>query len=165
MKAAQETPDPQGPSLPESSGASRLPLRGWGLELARRWNAGTYSLFVLHGNIFDLWPVQTGNSLTYVPLKTLLQRRLFAERGFLLFYDIGDGLAFGSAEMQNRFFEWLQVYDAVERTNFHQQGPPREFTKLAPLLRRFFLKVAEERKEWKGITLIIDFPEKLIPAS
>jgi AAA+ superfamily predicted ATPase len=36
---------------------------------------------------------------------------------------------------------------------------------LAPLLRRFFLKVSEERKEWKGITLIIDFPEKLIPAS
>ena len=34
---------------------SRLPLRGWALELARRWNGGTYSLFVLHGNIFDLF--------------------------------------------------------------------------------------------------------------
>ena len=97
MKPSQETPDPKGPSFPESSGATRLPLRGWGLELARRWNAGTYSLFVLHGNIFDVWPVQNGGALTYVPLKTLLQRRLFPERGFLLFYDIGDGLTFGSA--------------------------------------------------------------------
>ena len=35
---------------------SRLPLHGWALELARRWNGGTYSLFVLHGNIFDLFP-------------------------------------------------------------------------------------------------------------
>ena len=31
-----------------------LPLRGWSLEFARRWNGGTYSLFVLHGNIFDV---------------------------------------------------------------------------------------------------------------
>ncbi len=165
MKAAQETPDPQGPSLPESSGASRLPLRGWGLELARRWNAGTYSLFVLHGNIFDVWAVQNAGVLTYVPLKTLLQRRLFPERGFLLFYDIGDGLTFGSAEMQKRFFEWLQVYDQVEGTSFHQQGPPREFVRLAPLLRRFFLRALDEPTDRKGVTLILDFPEKVIPAS
>jgi SpoVK/Ycf46/Vps4 family AAA+-type ATPase len=33
------------------------------------------------------------------------------------------------------------------------------------VLRRFFLRVAEEKEKWKGVTLIIDFPEKLIPAS
>src|SRR5882672_12058838 len=127
--------------------ASRLPLRGWALELARRWNGGTYSLFVLHGNIFDVFPVQNGGELTYVPLKTLLTRRLFPERSFLLFYDIGDGLTFGSAEMQKRFFAWLEVYDEVEGTHFHLQGPPREFTKLAPLLRRFFLRAADEQAQ------------------
>jgi AAA+ superfamily predicted ATPase len=146
-------------------GSARLPLRGWALELARRWNGGTYSLFVLHGNIFDVFPVQNGGQLSYVPLKSFLTRRLFPERGFLLFYDIGDGLTFGSAEMQKRFFQWLEVFDEVEGTNYHQQGPPREFTKLAPLLRRFFLRTADDKKERKGVTLIIDFPEKVIPAS
>src|SRR5207302_8517717 len=63
------------------------------------------------------------------------------------------------------FFEWLEVYDNVENTNFHQAGPPRDFVKLAPLLRRFFLRVAEEKEKWRGITLVVDFPEKLIPAS
>src|SRR6266496_2467371 len=164
MKPSQETSEPKGPSFAEPSGTIRLPLRGWALELARRWNAGTYSLFVLHGNIFDVMPAQNGGQLTYVALKTLLQRRLFPQRGFLLFYDIGDGLTFGSAEMQKRFFEWLQVYDEVEGTNFHQQGPPREFTKLAPLLRRFFLRAVDDPKQRKGVTLIIDFPEKVIPA-
>ena len=120
---------------------------------------------MLHGNIFDVFPVQNGGTLNYVPLKTFLTRRLFPDRGFLLFYDIGDGLTFGSAEMQKRFFEWLEVFDEVEGTNFHQQGPPREFTKLAPLLRRFFLRAADDKKERKGVTLIIDFPEKVIPAS
>ena len=140
-------------------------MRGWALELARRWNGGTYSLFVIHGNIFDLFPVQDGNKVNYVSLKSFLCRRLFPERACLLFYDISDGLTFGSADMQKRFFEWLEVYDSVENTNFHQVGPPRDFIRLAPLLRRFFLRVAEEKEKWRGITLIVDFPEKLIPAN
>ena len=151
------------PPLPAAA-APRFPLRGWALELARRWNAGTYSLFVLHGNIFDVFPVQEAAGTGYVPLKTFLARRLFAERDSLLFYDIADGLTFGSPEMQRRFFEWLEVFDQVENTNFRQTGPPREFIRLAPLLRRFFLKVADDPGRWKGVTLILDFPEKLIPA-
>jgi SpoVK/Ycf46/Vps4 family AAA+-type ATPase len=150
-------------SAESSAAPGRLPLRGWSLELARRWNGGTYSVFVVHGNIFDVFPVQSGKTINYVPLKTFLAQRLFPEREFLLFYDIGDGLTFGSPEMQKRFFEWLEVFDQVESTNYHQTGPPRELIKLAPLLRRFFFRLGEEDKDWKGITLIIDFPEKLIP--
>src|SRR5438874_13773969 len=95
---------------PDESASPRLPLRGWSLELARRWNSGTYSLFVIHGNIFDLFPVHDGADIHYVPLKAFLVRRLFLERACLLFYDISDGLTFGSADMQKRFFEWLEVY-------------------------------------------------------
>jgi AAA+ superfamily predicted ATPase len=141
----------------------RLPLRGWALDLARRWNGSTYSLFVLHGNIFDLFPVQENSSVNYVPLKTYLMRRLFPDRSCLLFYDISGGLTFGSPEMQKLFFDWLEIFDNVENTNFHEQGPPKEFQALAPLLTRFFLKVAEDNRKWKGVTLVIDFPEMLIP--
>jgi AAA+ superfamily predicted ATPase len=144
---------------------SRLPLTGWALELARRWNGATYSLFVLHGNIFDLFPVQDDGGIGYVPLKSFLARRLFPTRSCLLFYDISAGLSFGSTDMQRRFFEWLEIYDRVENTNYRETGPPREFLKLAPLLRRFFLRVAEEKERWQGITLIVDFPEKLVPAN
>src|SRR5580765_6550056 len=155
---------PPPPSVPTTATNTRLPLTGWALDLARRWNGGTYSLFVVHGNIFDLFPVQDNSSINYVPLKSFLVQRLFPDRSCLLFYDISDGLTFGSGEMQKRFFQWLEVYDNVENTNFHQAGPPRDFVKLAPLLRRFFLFVAQEKEKWQGITLIVDFPEKLIPA-
>lgn len=150
------------PAEPE---ATRLPLRGWALELARRWNGGTYSLFLLHGNIYDLFPVRDTDGVAYVPLKTFLVRRLFPGRSCLLFYDISDGLTFASADMQKRFFEWLEIYDNVENTSYHQQGLPRDFQRLAPILRRFFLRVAEEKEKWQGITLVVDFPEKLVPAS
>jgi len=147
-----------------SAAPPRLPLRGWALDLARRWNGGTYSLFIISGNIFDLFPVQDGAALNYVPLKTFLVRRLFPERASLLFYDISDGLTFGSAEMQHRFFEWLEVFDNVERTNYHEQGLPRDFVRLSAILRRFFSRVAEEQEKWRGVTLVVDYPEKLIPA-
>src|SRR5712691_10683605 len=165
MKTETAPPPKTVPATAPAATQTRLPLRGWGLELARRWNGGTYSLFVLHGNIFDLFPVQDNSTTEYVPLKTFLVRRLFPERACLLFYDISDGLTFGSADMPKRFFEWLEVYDTTENTNFHAAGPPRDFVRLAPVLRRFFLRVADEKEKWRGITLIIDFPEKLIPAN
>ncbi|HEX8280623.1 MAG TPA: AAA family ATPase [Chthoniobacterales bacterium] len=143
----------------------RLPLRRWELEFARRWNGGSYSLFVLHGNIFDVFPVQNAGAVTYAPVRGFLARRMFPDRAFLLFYDVADGLTFGTADMQKRFFEWLEIFDQVENTNYRQTGPPREFLKLAPLLRRFFLRVEEDENAPRGVTLIIDFPEKIIPAA
>jgi AAA+ superfamily predicted ATPase len=166
---AEENPtapatDNGGSPAAKASSKARLPLQGWALEFARRWNSEAYSVFLLQGDIFDVFPVQDGNGVCYVPLKTFLTRRIFSDRSFLLFYDIGDGLTFGSAEMQKRFFEWLEVFDQVENTNFHQQGPPRDFIRLVPLLRRFFLRAAEDKGEQRGVTLIIDFPEKIVPA-
>lgn len=150
--------------IPTSTAPALLPLRTWALELARRWNAGSYSVFVLHGNIFEVFPVQDPAGITYVSLKAFLARRLFPQRNYLLFYDIGEGLTFSTSTMQKQFFEWLETYDSVENTNFHEAGLPRDFTKLSPILRRFFLRVSNE-PDWHGITLIVDFPEKIIPAA
>src|SRR5438093_5015907 len=142
MIKTEAPPAPKAASLTTPAAPTRLPLRGWSLELARRWNGGTYSLFVLHGNIFDLFPIQEGSTLNYVALKTFLVRRLFPERACMLFYDISEGLTFGSSDMQKRFFEWLVVYDSTENTNFHAAGLPRGFVRLPPLLGRLSLPVA-----------------------
>jgi len=136
-----------------------LPLQGWAKELARRWNSEAYSVFLLSGNIFDIFALQDGGGITYVPLKPFLCRRLFRDRKLLMFYDIGDGLTFGSQSMQQKFNEWLQNYDLVEGTAYAAKGAPREFSKLAPVLRRFFL---QDDGEGANATLIIDFPEKII---
>lgn len=147
----------------DSASRGPFPLRGWALELARRWNSAAYTLFALHGNIFDLHPLREKGRTRFVPLKPFLARRLFPERAFLLFFDIGDGLTFGSATMQQQFFEWLEIYDQVEHTNFRLGGLPHDFVKLAPILRRFFQSL-RDKHERRGVTLVIDFPEKIIPA-
>ncbi len=146
--------------------STRAALPAWAAELARLWNGGAHSLFLLHGNIFDLFPIRLGERAEFAPLNPFLTRRLFPDRGCLMFYDIGEGLTFATPAMQTRFFEWLRIYDEVEHTDFHQQGPPRAFGQLAPLLRRFFLHAADEKKSAdRGVTLVIGFPEKLVPAA
>src|SRR6266699_1554549 len=153
MKPETATPPKTVPATAPATTQTRLPLRGWGLELARRWNGGTYSLFVVHGNIFDLFPVQEESAVNYVPLKTVLVRRLFPERACLLFYDISYGLTFVSPDMQKLYFEWLAVYANVENTNFPAAGPPRDLIHIAPILRRFFMRVADDTEQWRGIQL------------
>jgi AAA+ superfamily predicted ATPase len=149
-----------------SPAPARAPLPPWAAELARLWNGGAHSVFLLHGNIFDLFPVRLGERAEYGSLSTFLARRMFPERGCLMFYDLGEGLTFGSPAMQTRFFEWLRIYDEVEHTDFHQQGPPRAFGDLAPLLRRFFLHASEAKNQAdRGVTLVVSFPEKLVPAA
>src|SRR5437867_9962282 len=113
-KPGPEAADAASKPTASSDVTARLPLRGWTLELARRWNSGAYSLFVLHGNVFDVFPAPDKDGAAYAPLKTFLAKRIFPERGYLLFYDIGEGLTFGTPDMQARFFKWLEVYDAVE---------------------------------------------------
>ncbi|AHF94108.1 hypothetical protein OPIT5_05780 [Opitutaceae bacterium TAV5] len=143
----------------------RAPLPAWAAELARLWNSGAHSLFLLHGNIHDLFPVAFGPAPAYAPLGGYLAQRLFPARGQLLHYDLAAGLTFATAAMQTRFFEWLQLYDEVEHTGHHRAGPPRDLVKLLPILRRFFLRMAEETGPERGVTLVIHFAEKLVPAS
>ena len=140
----------------------KLPLQSWAREFAKRWNSEAYSVFLLSGNIFDIFALQNDNGVNYVSLKTFMSRRLFPDRKLLLFYDIGDGLTFGSKEMQGVFTEWLGSYDALEGTSYAIKGAPREFYKLAPILRRFLL---QDNEEGLNATLIVDFPEKIIPAA
>lgn len=145
--------------------SSRTGLPVWAADLARLWNSGAHSLFLLHGNVFDLHPVRVSPRTDYGSLTAFFSQRLFAGRAYLMFYDIGEGLSFGSPAMQQRFFEWLRVFDEVEGTAFHQQGPPRAFNDLVPILRRFFLKLADDQATERGLTLVLRFPEKIIPAA
>lgn len=162
---------PAADSSPVSPRAA-VALPAWAAELARLWNSGAHSLFILHGNIHDLFPVASplavaagARATSYAALGPFLQRRLFPSRAQVMHYDLAAGLTFATPAMQTVFFEWLKIYDEVENTDFHRQGPPRAFVHLLPVLRRFFLRMAEETGPARGVTLVVDFPEKLTPAA
>lgn len=145
------------------AGEQNIPVKKWVTELISKWNSQTYSMFVLHGNIFDVFPVKlNGKDVTYVSLKSFLASSIFKQRPCMLYYDIGDGLSFGSMEMQGDFYKWLEIYDKMENTTYCRGNLPKEFLRLVPILKRYFVKMAEEKR---GVTFIIDFAEKIVPAS
>ena len=142
---------------------SNPPVKKWVSDLAKKWNSKAYSLFILHGNIYDVFPVKKDETVSYVSLKSFISERLFPDIDrCMMFFDISDGLTFRSREIQGNFNKWLEVYDTTEKTTYSKSGLPKDFVKLSPVLKRFFMKMAEEKK---GVTLIIDFAEKIVPAS
>jgi AAA+ superfamily predicted ATPase len=145
----------------------------WSKTLARRWNSETNTVFILHGNIYDIYPVsklsvgKEDEKTAYVSLKGYLARRIFHNRKSLLFYDISEGLSFGSADMQADFTHWLSVRDEVSKNNYATNGVPTDFNTLAPILKDYFQHVANSTHYNKncGSTLIINFPEKVVPSA
>ena len=143
---------PTGPSIP---------TKKWMSDLVCKWNSQTYSMYLLSGNIFDIFPVKNNGGINYTSLKDFLAQGIFKQRDCMLYYDIGDGLTFGNAVMQANFYKWLEDYDQTEGTNF-RNTMPKEFIKLIPILKRYFMKMGADKK---GITFMIDFAEKIVPSA
>src|ERR1035437_4135906 len=133
-------------------------LPKWAKEFGQKWNSNSYSTFIIHGNIFDLFP--SDNTLKYfLSLKQFIYKRLFSDGKYTMYYDIGDGLVFRDSEAKKEFFTWLEVYDQVEKTNLHIDGMPREFYKIIPILKRFVSHIYENgcKDHKSGVLFFIDF--------
>ena len=135
----------------------------WTKELARAWNAGTHGVFILHGNIFDLFPIaEPDGEPNFVNLKTLLAQRMFPNRRMLVFFDIADGLTFSTREMQAEFMKWMQLH--AEAAGIPCQAPAK-FVEALKLVRAYSAQHRDEKPgENMGTTLVVDFAEKIIPS-
>jgi AAA+ superfamily predicted ATPase len=92
-QAAAPAPAPEPPV-----GAPRPELPGWYpgwvREIADAFQAGTSCLFVLHGNVHDLYRAvgANGGDATYVGLKDYLATKVFGAWDLVLGYDLAQGL-------------------------------------------------------------------------
>ena len=133
----------------------------WTRDIARAWNAGTHGVFILNGNIYDLFPISDPNGeVNFVNLKTILAQRIFPNRRMLMFYDIADGLSFATEEMQVEFMTWFQKYS--EQTNVNTAP---KFVETLKAVRAFAKAHRDTGPTAKGgTTLVVDFAEKIIPS-
>jgi AAA+ superfamily predicted ATPase len=134
-------------------------LPPWARDLSEKYYSRSFALFVLHGNVRDLVPIQRQTKTEFVPLEQFLSGALFGQRDLILHYDRG-GLSFGSADSQADFKRALEGYDSFHGTNY-AQGLPRNPDAVLNLLDNFLrLRIADGKK----IALIIDFAETVAPA-
>jgi AAA+ superfamily predicted ATPase len=132
----------------------------WAQLLSEKYYSRTLSVFVLHGNVRDLVPLDRGTSIDYVPLLTFLNQGLFGRRDLVLTYDRGGGLSFANSAMQADFRNALSGYDSFHQTEYAQSLPRNPDGVLNILDNYLRLRIGDGRK----IALIIDFAETIAPA-
>ena len=143
------------------------PLPLWARQLSEKYYSGAFSMFILHGNIYDLVPYDSGAPLTRdekrvsaLPLGKFLQTAMFGQRDVVLSYDRGGGISFAKPEVQKDFGQALSGYDAFHGTHY-SQALPRNPDGVLNLLDNYLrLRVHDGKK----IAVIIDYAETIAPA-
>jgi AAA+ superfamily predicted ATPase len=134
-------------------------LPAWARELSEKYYSRSFTMFVLHGNVRDLVPLQKPDATEFVPMEQFLSSALFGQRDLILQYDRG-GLSFGSAATQADFRRALEGYDSFHGTT-HAQGLPRNPDVVLNVLDNYLrLRIQDHKK----IALILDFAETIAPA-
>jgi transitional endoplasmic reticulum ATPase len=79
-------------------------LPPWASTLRDRYLAGESSLFLISGNVRDLQPwTDAGGKTEWLDLRAFLERFLSRTRDIVAYYNVSQGLHFGSAEQEKRF--------------------------------------------------------------
>jgi transitional endoplasmic reticulum ATPase len=79
-------------------------LPSWAEDLRNRYLAGEASLFLIHGNVRDLQPwTEADGSVSYLDLRTFLERFLDRTRDVIAYYNVSQGLQFAKPAHQGKF--------------------------------------------------------------
>ncbi len=132
-------------------------LPAWARELKLRYVSGEASMFLLHGNVRDLygWTEADGRT-TYLPLRAYLERFLGRSKDVVATYNVSEGVTFPDKQVERRF---LAAASAQEQ--LRGRGPrtslPVGLDDTLQLLEEMVLNPANR------IAVILDYMEMIAP--
>ncbi|OGL47164.1 MAG: AAA family ATPase [Candidatus Schekmanbacteria bacterium RBG_13_48_7] len=135
-------------------------LPQWAVELAEKYFTHTVSQFVIHGAIRDLVPQRLESNIKFESLKDFLINVIFPQREFIIQLDRASGFTFPNSEMAQDFTRVMKSIDVVSGTTYHERMPRDVGTSLNLLEKYMKLKAFDK----KGIAVIIDYAETIVPA-
>jgi AAA+ superfamily predicted ATPase len=127
----------------------------WVDELKNKYLNHKKSVFLLHGNVDDLFELQNGHD---AELSEYLSQEIFSKRDIVLNFNIGTGIRFRDQDSKKEFQKLLWGYDNTRGTNFSDRLPS-DSGEIFRLL-NLFIKVTGKEK---SIALIINHADLLIP--
>lgn len=119
----------------------------WLGTLLERYHSGGSHLFLLHGNVRDVYPF----GADHVPLADGL-RRLFAQRAIVASYDVSAGFTFPDAAREKAFRKALGLKNALLPVD-----PGRALALIDALL-------TSDRAETGSVAVVLDYAHTLVPA-
>ena len=135
----------------------RLPT--WADELRERYLAGESALFLVHGNVRDLyaWEAEDG-SLEWVSLREFLERFLSRHKDVVAYYNVSEGLEFPKAGMEARFVAAVNGAPGAARL-LPGQELPRSPEAVLPLMESLITRAAGTVSS----AVVLDYVEMIVP--
>ncbi|GMV80250.1 MAG: ATPase AAA [Planctomycetota bacterium] len=141
-------------------------LAGWAEEMRSLFRSGSVAQFILHGNIFDLFPAPGGAKRT-LSLKQYLQEVMFGGYDTILTYDRGKGVR--AVKGGEDWGEWLEQLTGEEDKLSVAQL--RDSYRALELIDRYLLRTMNLQALTKGkaqkvptkIAVLIEFAEFVAP--
>ena len=133
-------------------------LPAWAQQLRERYLAGEASMFLLHGNVRDLFPWDGADGTRYVPLREYLERFLSRSKDIVAYYNCSEGIEFPEKEMAGRFKRAANTRRTLEGLSDLIGRMPKAAGEALPLMEAVFTDPAQ------NAGVIIDYVETIIPA-
>ncbi|MCP4809623.1 MAG: ATP-binding protein [Proteobacteria bacterium] len=133
-------------------------LPSWAQELRQRYLAGEASMFLLHGNVRDLFPWDGADGTRYVPLREFLERFLSRSKDIVAYYNCSEGIEFPEPEMESRFKKAVNLKLVAEGRSDLVQRFPKGAGEAIPMLESVFMDPAA------NAGIVVDYVETIVPA-
>ncbi len=133
-------------------------LPAWANELRDRYLAGEASMFLLHGNVRDLfaWEEAEG-TVRYLPLRAFLERFLCRSKDIVAYFNCSEGLEFAEKPMEARFRRSASIRRKLDGKDA-VVSIPSAVGEVMPLLETVFSDVSQ------NAGIVIDYVETIVPS-
>lgn len=134
-------------------------LPPWVKEIKNRYLAGEASIFLVHGNVRDLfkWTAEDGK-VTWVDIRTYLQTYLAKTRDVVAYFNISQGFQFVNSKQEKTFYNVVNVHRAkngLDKITTLTSSPDEA----VPLIEGFISNKVH------ALAVIIDYFETIAPAA
>src|SRR6185295_7719475 len=138
-------------------------LPGWAEQMRDLFKSGSVAQFLIHGNIFDVVPVEQPEGRRLLSLKAFLKDIMFESYDVVLEYDRGRGIRLTKGAED--WGEWLHQILGNENSAIQTREPGTALELIDRyLLRALNLQAVRSGEESrKKIAVIIDFAEFVVP--
>jgi len=137
----------------------------WALQLADLYFSGSTSVFVLHGNTYDLIPLTDADAEDKAPYGTVvdfLAEQLFGRWDLILHYDLGRGLRVYAGRNEKRLKDMVQLASKkIGDLSTLKNDPTTVFTLLDLFVRENIMAAPEKRL---SVGVIVSQASYLFPA-
>ncbi len=133
-------------------------LPPWADELRDRYLAGEASMFLLHGNVRDLFCWTNGQGeVEWLPLGRFLEAFLSRTKEIVVAYNCSEGLDFAEPSMNPRFARAINARRTLEGRE-QVKELPRSANKVLPLLEDLVTD------QTQSAAVVLDYVETIVPA-